>query len=71
MPLIVAPTTLMDQVELTPELVELGLDYALPLLAKSTWFDGRISLSIGRVDVPIDRPTRATGELQLTLHRNQ
>jgi hypothetical protein len=64
----VAPTTLLDRVKLTPELVALGLDRALPLLAKSAWFDGSVSLRIASLDLPLERLADAAGEMELTLH---
>jgi hypothetical protein len=65
----IAPTEVLKQVELTPELLELGLGHAIPLLAKSAWFDGRLSLSIGDLSIPLDRPTDSAGTAELTLHQ--
>jgi hypothetical protein len=62
------PTTLLDQVKITPELVRLGLGRAIPLLAESTWFDGRVSLTTERIEVPLDTPEKSTGKAVLTLH---
>ncbi len=64
----VAPTQVLKEVELTPELINLGLGYAVPLLAKSAWFDGKVSLTIGEIDVPLDQPLGSTGDAVLTLH---
>lgn len=66
--LIVAPTRVLKEVELTPELVDLGLGHAIPLLAESAWFDGKVSLDIDRIEVPLDEPLRSTGDAILTLH---
>ncbi len=66
--LIIQPTRILDQVKLTKELIDLGLGHAVPLLAKSAWFDGRISLDIGRIDVPLKTPKQTQAELKLTLH---
>ncbi len=65
----IAPTKILDQVVLTPELVELGLGHAVPLLANSAWFDGRISLSVDAIDIPLATPELSTGKALLTLHQ--
>ncbi len=64
----IAPTQVLKQVELTPELIELGLGYAVPLMAKSAWFDGKISLDIDQIDIPLNDPLQSTGNAVLTLH---
>ncbi len=64
----VEPTTLLDQVKLTPELIELGLDRAVPILAKSAWFDGRLSIRTGRIEVPLLEPQNAQGSAEITFH---
>jgi hypothetical protein len=66
---IVGPTQLLDQAELTPELVRLGLGLAVPLLSKSAWFDGRVSLATQEIRIPLDRAAQSTGEAVLTLHQ--
>ena len=65
----IAPTTILDHAVLTPELVELGLDYAVPVLASSAWFDGEVSLVVGKIDIPLERPKETRGEMDLTLHQ--
>ncbi|MFO1065003.1 MAG: hypothetical protein U0892_14155 [Pirellulales bacterium] len=65
----VQPTKILDKVELRPELIRLGLAYGVPLLAESAWFDGRISLEIGDVAVPLNSPRMADGTGTLTLHQ--
>jgi hypothetical protein len=64
----VEPTQLLDEVAVTPELMRLGLGYAIPLLAKSAWFDGRLSIATGAIDIPLDDPKQATGTATITLH---
>ncbi len=64
----VASTQVLKEVELTAELVELGLGYAVPLMAKSAWFDGKVSLDIDQLDIPLDTPIQSTGNAVLTLH---
>jgi hypothetical protein len=67
--LVIQPTQVLDQAELTPELVRLGVGLAVPLLAKSAWFDGRISLSTQEIRVPFAKPIDSTGQATLTLHQ--
>ncbi len=67
--LIVRPMQVLDQAELTPELVRLGVGLAVPLLAKSAWFDGRISLKTKEIRVPLANPLDSKGEATLTLHQ--
>lgn len=63
-----AETTLLDRVQVTQELVRLGLGRAVPLLAKSAWFDGRVSLHFDKLEVPLENPVYAKGRAELTLH---
>ncbi len=65
----VDPTPLLREVQITRELIELGLGHAVPLLAKSAWFDGKVSLDVGIIDVPLDDPKQANAKLSLTLHQ--
>jgi len=67
--LIVQPMQVLDQATLTPELVRLGVGFAVPLLAKSAWFDGRISLKTKEIRVPLANPMESKGEATLTLHQ--
>jgi hypothetical protein len=64
----IEPTILLDQVKLTPELIELGLDRAVPVLAKSAWFDGRLSIKTGRIEIPLLEPQKALGIAEITFH---
>ncbi len=67
--LVIQPMKVLDQEVLTPELIKLGVGLAVPLLAKSAWFDGRISLSTKEIRVPLAKPAESTGEATLTLHQ--
>ncbi len=67
--LIIQPMQVLDHTELTPELVRLGVGLAVPLLAKSAWFDGRISLTTKEIRVPLAKPVDSKGEATLTLHQ--
>jgi len=66
--LIVKPAEILDEVQLTQELINLGLDRAIPFLAKSAWFDGRVSLTIKHITIPLEQPQRSSGEAFMTLH---
>ena len=67
--LIIHPMQVLNQAVLTPELIRLGVGLAVPLLAKSAWFDGRISLKTNEIRVPLAKPAESTGEAILTLHQ--
>lgn len=67
--LIVEPTTLLHEVELTQELVRLGLGKAVPLLAKSAWFDGRVTLSSEKFEIPLEHPVDSLGKARIVLHQ--
>lgn len=62
------PTQLLNNVAVTPELMRLGLGYAIPLLAKSAWFDGRVSIATGKFEISLDDPAKSTGSGMITLH---
>lgn len=64
----VAPAQVLKEVALTPELIELGLGYAVPLLAESAWFDGKVSLDIDELNIPLEAPLQSSGNAILTLH---
>jgi hypothetical protein len=42
--------------------------YAIPVLAKSAWFQGRVSLETGSIDIPLDMPLMSKGTATITLH---
>lgn len=67
--LVLEPSTILSEVEITQELVRLGLGRAIPLLAKSTWFDGKVSLHLDTTEIPLDHPELAEGRAELTLHQ--
>ncbi len=62
------PAVILDRVELTPELMKLGLGYAIPLLSESAWFRGRVSISTGEIEILLDSIRSSTGESAITLH---
>ncbi|MDZ4853161.1 MAG: hypothetical protein SGI77_28055 [Pirellulaceae bacterium] len=64
----IEPAQLLNDVAVTPELMKLGLEYAIPLLAKSAWFDGRVSIATGPIDIPLDALEKSTGLATITLH---
>ena len=65
---IVQPATILNEVKITQELIGLGLDKAIPFLAKSAWFDGRLSLTSQEISIPLERPQQSRGQATLTLH---
>lgn len=65
----IEPTLLLDQVAITPELVKIGLGYAVPLLAKSAWFKGNVSVSLSEIDIPLNQPDASNGKTKITLHQ--
>jgi len=67
--LLIEPAHLLREVTLTPELMKLGLDHALPLLAKSAWFQGSISLSTGPIEIPLAETSQVQGAATVTLHQ--
>jgi hypothetical protein len=67
----IAPALVLDQVDVTPELMRLGLELAVPILAQSAWIDGRISLRLGEVDIPLETPLQSQGQAELTFHSVQ
>ncbi len=62
-------TQLLKEVELTRELVDLGLGHAVPWLFQATWFDGRVSLTTDGFTIPLDAPEKARGKASLTFHQ--
>ncbi len=64
----IQPTQWLDHVKLTPELMDLGLQLALPSLAKATWIDGEVSLSTEQTNVPLKTPLMSQTSARLTLH---
>lgn len=67
--IVVDPATLLDHVEINSRLVSLGLANAVPLLAQSSQFDGRVTLQTDRITIPLDSPHLAEGGARLTLHQ--
>ncbi len=64
----IEPTQLLKEVAVTQDLMRLGLGYAIPLLAKSAWFDGRVSIETGPIDIPLESPEDSSGTATITLH---
>ena len=72
--LLVEPTRLFDQVDLTPETCDRGLYLVAPILARATHVEGRFSLTLEELSVPlgVDPQERAAGAKvsgRLYLHR--
>jgi len=64
----IEPTRWLDHVKLTPDLMNLGLELAVPTLAKSAWIDGEVSLKSGEVRVPLDAAIESIGKCEITFH---
>ncbi len=64
----IEPTRLLDRVALTPELMQLGLEFVVPVLARAAWLSGDISADIGAIDIPLARPVEAAGTAEVTFH---
>ncbi len=67
--LLISPSRILERVAITPELVRLGLGRAIPLLAKSAWFDGSVSLETQPIEIFLENPEQSTGLATLTLHQ--
>jgi len=66
--LLVEPTRWLDRVKLTPELMKMGLEFAVPTLAKSAWLDGEVTLDTDKIDVPLDSLANGSGQCLITFH---
>lgn len=64
----IKPTQILKEAVLTQELVQLGLGHAVPLLAKSAWFDGRVSVSCGPISIPLNHPIDSRGSATIVMH---
>lgn len=64
----IEPTRLLDRVTLTPELVQMGLDLVVPMLARAAWLSGEVSADIDEVVIPLGRPIEAEGTAKVTFH---
>jgi hypothetical protein len=64
----IEPTRLLDRVALTPELMQLGLEYVVPMLARAAWLSGDVSVDLGAIDIPLARPIETVGTAAVTFH---
>lgn len=64
----VQPTQWLSRVKLTPELMNIGLELALPALADATWLDGEVSLRSGAIHLPLNRLVESKGDATISLH---
>lgn len=64
----IKPTQILKETVLTQELVQLGLGHAVPLLAKSAWFDGRVSVFCGPISIPLNHPIDSRGTASIVMH---
>jgi hypothetical protein len=68
-PAVVMPRgQLVDQVHISPEVIDAGLKYVSPLLSQATRSQGRFSLSIDGAHIPLTEPADAASRGELTIH---
>ncbi|MEX0938718.1 MAG: hypothetical protein WDZ59_12730 [Pirellulales bacterium] len=68
-PAVVLPRgQLIDQVHISPEVIDAGLKYVSPLLSQATRSQGRFSLAIDGAQIPLDQPIDAGSRGELTIH---
>lgn len=60
---------LLDRATLTPQMTAELLKYVLPVMADAPAVSGQFSLEVDPWQVPLERPTAATGSGRLVLHR--
>lgn len=60
---------LLDHVQLTPELVDLGLELAVPALYRAGGLEGEVSVDIAMLDIPLDAPEQGHMEGTIQLHQ--
>ncbi len=65
----VEPATILDHVAVTPELVQFGLKFVVPVLAQASWVDGTVSLETGAILVPLATWKQSTGTAVLQMHQ--
>lgn len=64
----IAPTRIVDHLQLTPQLLEIGLQLALPAFYKATAVDGEISIDLDRCTIPLDDPMNSQIAGTIWLH---
>lgn len=65
--LTIEPVTLFDELELSPELCDRGLQLIAPMLANSTSVSGTVSLALSQCQVPLADADQATSAKQATV----
>lgn len=66
--LFISPTRLLHEVELTQALIRIGLGHAVPVLARTAWVEGTVTVDAGEVAIPLARPRDATATAEVTFH---
>jgi hypothetical protein len=63
------PATVLENVELSPELLRLGLGLIVPPVADSTSLAGNLSLTLDRLELPLAAPQTGHVQGELAIHR--
>lgn len=64
----IPPARIVDRLQLTPELLGIGLQLALPAFYKATAVDGEISIDLQHCTIPLDEPMESDVEGIIWLH---
>jgi hypothetical protein len=63
-----APATVVDQVNITPEMTKTWMKYVAPLLADATNAEGKFSVALAKAEVPLMDPMAGTVDGQFVVH---
>jgi hypothetical protein len=64
-----APATVLNNIELSPELFRLGLGLIIPPVADATALSGSLSLRLEQLELPLAAPGKGQVQGELTVHR--
>lgn len=66
--MLISPARILDHSTLSPELIEGGLKYILPVLAESTWTKGEFSIELDACVIDLDHPDQSLISGTLYIH---
>lgn len=66
--MVISPARILDHSTLSPELIEGGLKYILPVLAESTWTKGEFSIELDACVIDLDHPDQSLISGTLFIH---
>lgn len=66
-----APGRIVDQVQITPEMCNAGMKYALPILAEATEAQGRFSVTLDGCQLPLTNPGAGDAAGKILIHSVQ